>query len=319
VTDPTSAPAITRLARELPAHLHDASPATWFDERVRPLVAGEAEDCAAGTWGDLHDGLTDEALAELVALMAEDGAPARAALTIFADWSAGYLAQIIAVGVLRDGVLVRLAQPGALRVLRDPKGWYEDVCLAHASAIVAADHPWAHRDDVAVVADQAALELAAIAEIVEACTPLVDAIATRSGRGRAGLWAQVADGVGYVPHLLGDLAPPVGARVAAAATARLLATPGAPWKHVPRFWMAESSENPVLVTHRGSCCLYYRWERPAGDEPAEEALDAVHRAYRERFGDDAPHYCSTCMFRKPDDVQARVVFTAEYARMADGS
>jgi hypothetical protein len=51
----------------------------------------------------------------------------------------------------------------------------------------------------------------------------------------------------------------------------------------------------------------------------EEELDAAHLAYRERFGDEAPHDCGTCRFRKPEDVEARVVFSAEYERTAEGS
>jgi hypothetical protein len=43
----------------------------------------------------------------------------------------------------------------------------------------------------------------------------------------------------------------------------------------------------------------------------EEEPDAAHL---ERFGDDPPHYCATCLFRKPEDVEARMVYHAERVR-----
>ncbi len=303
----------------VPADLRDASLQAWFDERVRPLVFREAEEGAVGRWEAVEDGLTDTALAEFEERMRDEGAPARAALTIFAGWSAGYVAGMITIGVLRDGVLVRTSRPGALRVLRHSGGWYGDVRLGAAEGVVVAGHPWSARCDVITVADRSALEAEAIAEISRVCTPIIEAIAERSQRGRAGLWAQVADGIGSVAFLLCEVEPQIAPAMVAEATVRLLRTPGAPWKqrHVPRFWMAQTSGDPVLVQHRGSCCLFYRFE-PDTDAPAEDSEpDPVYAAYVERFGEEPPHYCATCLFRKPEDVEARLVFSAEYERAAD--
>ena len=301
-----------------PAHLRDASLRAWFDERVRPLVFREAEEGAGGRWEAVEDGLTDGALAGFEERMREEGAPARAALTIFAGWSAGYVAGMIAAAVLRDGVLVRTSRPGALQVLRHLGGWYGDVRLGAAEAVVAVGHPWSARRDVVTVADQSALEAEAITEITRVCTPIIEAIAERSQRGRAGLWAQVADGIGSVAFLLCEVEPQLAPAAVVAATERLLRTPGAPWRqrHVPRFWMAQTSGDPVLVQHRGSCCLFYRFE-PHTDVPAEDGEpDRMQVAYVERFGEEPPHYCATCLFRKPEDVEARLVFSAEYERTA---
>ena len=95
------------------------------------------------------------------------------------------------------------------------------------------------------------LEAEAIAEIVRACTPIIEVLATRSRRGRADLC--------------------------------------------------------------GSCCLYHRFDPDAREEQPreEEEPDAAHL---ERFGDDPPHYCATCLFRKPEDVEARMVYYAERVR-----
>jgi hypothetical protein len=91
---------------------------------------------------------------------------------------------------------------------------------------------------------------------------------------------------------------------------RLLRAPGAPWKQAPRFWIATTRRGAVVVKHRRSCCLSYRCDRDARAEAPGEELDP---AYLERFGDEPPHYCSTCLFRPPEEVEARAVFEAERA------
>jgi hypothetical protein len=188
---PGEGPTGRGLPRALPAHLRDAAIEAWFDERVRPLVSFRD---AGGTWGTVADGLTDGALATIEDRMRRaDGAPPRTALTILAGWRAGYLAWVLAVALLRDGVLVR---PRALRVLRHPDGWCGDACLVAAEVVVVAGHPWSSRAGVATVADRAALETEAVAEIARAGMPIVDVLARRADRGSAGMWGQVADGLG---------------------------------------------------------------------------------------------------------------------------
>jgi hypothetical protein len=293
------------LASALPARLRDAAIEDWFDERVRPFVAFPS---GAETWGAIADGFTDSALATIEERMRRsDGAPPMTALTVLAGWTAGYVAWTVALAVLRDGVLVR---PATLRVLRHHDGYCADARLAGGRAVVAAGHPWSSRRDVATVADPAALAAEAIAEIARACTPLVDALARRSGRGRAGLWAQVADGAGNAAPSLLRAEPSIPAAAAVRETERLLRAPGAPWKHVPRFWIAAGSGGPVLVKHRRSCCLTNRCDRDARAEQPEAEGDAEFLA---RFGDEPPDYCPTCVFRPPEDVQARTLFEAERA------
>jgi hypothetical protein len=242
----------------------------WFEERVRPLVGFGDE----GDWQAVDDTLDEPALDTVVERVHErDGSPPRAALTMLAGWTAGYVAGVIAIGVMRDGVLVRAARPGVLRVLRHPDGWYGDARLGAEHVAVAAEHPWAGRSEV--VPELAA---AAVDEIARACDPIVEAIARRSGRGRRGLWAQVAEGVADAAP---SLAPALGPERAIQAAQDLLSAPGAPWRHMPRLWIADG----MVVKHRRSCCLYYRHEPTAPE----------------------PDYCDACVFRAPADVEARAL------------
>lgn len=288
-----------RLPVAFAEHLRDAPIGDWFDERVRPLVGGQAGEGGEGAWEPLADVVSDDALQELEArLLRRDGVPARAAHSMFAGWSAGYLAWTIAIGVLRDGVLVAASRPGAVLVLRHPDGYYHDVRLIDAHAYVSAAHPWAGRPDVKTLTDHAALEAEAVAEIDRVCSAVIDGIAQRSGRGRAGLWAQVADAVGDAAFSLQAAEPGIGPLDVSPSIQRLLSTPGAPWRHTPTIWIAEDGGDQVLVKHRGSCCLYYRRDPAVAEQP----------------GDEEPDYCTTCLFRSPADVEARALFDAQCQR-----
>jgi hypothetical protein len=129
--------------------------------------------------------------------------------------------------------------------------------------------------------EDAALQEAAVREIELACEPILEPIASESGRGRQGLWAQVADSVADAAPSVSDL-PAVEA---------LLDAEDAPWRHRPRMWVADGE---TLVKHRGSCCLYYRRESVDPDEG----------------------YCDNCLFRTTEDVEARVLAYAESERTA---
>jgi len=293
------------------ALLTDMSIEAWFDERVRPFVRFDPESCCDGRWGSAHSGLGDEALEVIEDRMrSSEGAPARTALTILVGWRAGYLASVIAFGLLRDGVLVA---PSTLRVLRSPDGWCADARLAQdARACVVAGHPSSSRADVTTVRDHAALEVEAVAAICRACAPIVDALARRAGRARAGMWAQVADGLGNAALALVRAEPQLAPCGIARATERLLRAPGASWKHVPQLWTAEVGGEQVLVKQRRSCCLSYRCD-PAAREQRES--EQPEPAFVARFGHEPPHYCDTCPLRTPSDVEARTLFKATHARV----
>ena len=283
----------------------------WFDERIRPLVRFDPESCCASSWGSAASGLEDHELDMIEDRMRRsEGAPARTALTILVGWRAGYLASMIALGLLRDGVLV---EPSRVRMLRSPDGWCADARLDDgARALVAADHPWSSRADVVTMPDEAALEAEAVAAIGRACAPIVDLLACRAGRARAGMWAQVADGLGNAALALAQAEPQTPPCRIVRATERLLRAPGAPWKHVPRLWTAEAGGEPVLVKQRRSCCLSYRCDPTVSEQPA---LELPEPAFLARFGNEPPHYCDTCPFRSPSDVEARALFKAARARV----
>jgi hypothetical protein len=256
----------------------EATPVEWFEQRVRPLIGAAL---GSGTWQGAAERL-EVADLQLVAasLRSRDGLPARAALTMLAGWTAGYAAWVIAIGVVRDRVLVRASAPGALRVLRHPDGYYFDAQLGRPCAAVEPDHPWAGRPDVSVVPDGAPLEAAAVREIALTCEPILEPIARASGRGRLGLWAQVADSLADAARSVSDLS----------AVQALLDADGAPWRQRPRMWVAGDG---TLVKHRGSCCL---WHRREGAEPDEG-------------------YCDNCLFRTREDVEGRVLGYARSGRV----
>jgi hypothetical protein len=268
--------------------------AGWFEERVRPLAPGLPEG-EEGDWVALDALSAEQTLADAeAALWRTSRLPARAALTLVAGWTAGTVAEAIAVGALRDGVVVRLSAGTGVEALRHADGWIADLRLQDAPAAVGPGHPWAGTENVEVVDDVAA---AAVAEIVAACEPMIAALTARSGRGAAGLWAQVADCIALCAH-------PLEGPDKIAAVQRLIAVPGAPWRIRPDLWLAESG---VLVHHRRSCCLWYRGDPAAAEQPHPDQRDPVYDA---AFPRDGPTYCENCLFRSPADVEARAIFWA---------
>lgn len=300
--------------------------AAWFDERVRPLLRYAPGDDAA--WVPLADVASETALAGIEARqLAGAGAPPRVSLTTAAGWMSGYAAAALATGLLRDGVLLRLSAATGGEGRREAGGWLSDLRFRDAPILVPPGHPLAGAPGAQVVADPAA---AFGDEVAAACGPWIDAIAVRSGRSRSGLWAMVADSVGGVARTLaathddrayaiplattpsgrapsredgtdGDRGPRTLADWSAAANG-LLERPG-PWKRGPQLRVAHHPGGPVLVQHRVSCCLWYRCDPDLADDPA-----AVRAAIEEE-----PNYCSTCVFRTPEDVEARALADATRA------
>jgi len=286
----------------------------WFDERVRPLVNEAAQLCAGGAWLPARTVPSDDELAAVERRLARtDGAPPRTAMTYLAGWWPGYLGSVVAAGAVRDGVVVRASRPGVLEVLVHPEGWPGDARLAAPAVAVAARHPWAGRAGVEVLADGQGDGLAAeaAAEIRRAGEALVEALARRSGRGRIGLWAQVADCVGWTAAELRRVAAEVDPQAAIHATRALLDAPGAPWRQTPDLWTAEMAGGREIVTHRGSCCLHYRCDHDAAEERHDPDPAVVAR-----FGDQGPRYCSTCLHRHPAEVEARRRFHREREQAA---
>ena len=286
----------------LTPHAVDAHPASlrladWFDARVRPLVS-YAPDTPGAHWRAAGAVPPAPELEALLARAEADGTVPRVALTWVAGWQGGAVAIAAAIGLLRDGVLVRQG----LEILVHPDGWIADMRVRAGRGLAAAGHR-----PLGDVATGTSHDLpAAFADLLaERCTPLVGALADRSGRGRAGLRAQVADAAGAAATVVAAAEPERPQDELLAATRRLLDAPGVPWRTRPALRRV-GDDGRVLVVHRGSCCLAYRCDAP--EEPAEP--DALRRAYLERFGDDPPRYCDTCLFRDAADVDTRAAWFA---------
>ena len=252
-------------------------------------------------------------------LLAEDGAllrqqhtrlveavdtPPAAAAKYLAGWYGGWLAESV-------GFVYAMAGAGALtdtsvRWRQHPEGWIDRVDIASCSMAVASDHPWAHRTDVVVLADDAAVRHATVAALTDLLSPVLAVCRSTARVGWNSLWAEVADGIGmalaFTPRL--PQAP-----LAAAPLRELLDTPSAPWKARPDLWVATTETGPFAMGRKGGCCLAYTADREPPD-PTDPDLDSYHRAYLQRFptAPDTPNYCSTCCFRKLEDVEARQRF-----------
>jgi hypothetical protein len=68
----------------------------------------------------------------------------------------------------------------------------------------------------------------------------------------------------------------------------------------------------VLIKHR-ACCPYYRFDPDARAQqpPEKEESPTQHTSSASAT---TPHHCTTCLFRKPEDVKARTVYHAERVR-----
>lgn len=269
------------------------SPATaWFDERVRPLVRYSTGDGAEWIpFGRIAETAALERIEESQRRGA--GAPAKVALTTAAGWTAGYVTAALAIGLLRDGALLKLSAATGPMALRDPGGWLCDLRVEDAPLLVAADHPFAGRPGVEVVDDPAA-DFGT--EVARVCGPWVTALATRSKRSATGLWAMAADAVGTATNTLAVADDTRSPDAWIAAAEPLLAADGTPWRKEPKLWTFETPNGlKGVVQHRTSCCLWYRCNPDDADDPEAARLEIV----------EEPNYCSTCLFRDPADIDAR--------------
>jgi hypothetical protein len=293
------------LRGALSAHLDVPA---WFADRVRPVAAPYPGYCAGGRWTTVEGAVADDAMAGIEdAQRRQSGAPPRAAAMFTAGWAVGLMAAAIAVGVVRDGVLVHPSDE-ELELLQIRGGYCGDVRIADVPVSVAAGHAWAGRDGVRAVGGHDRLETAAIATIAGLGEGAVAALGERARLGHPGLWAQAAETAAAALLRLSAFEP-VAPDELQAVTKRFLARPGRPWKRTPDVWVARAGEAQVLIQHRGSCCLFYQCDPDLADEPPVRP-DAEYMA---RFGDDEPSYCGNCLFREREDVEARTVFEATRA------
>ena len=229
----------------------------------------------------------------------------RVALTWVAGWQGGAVAIAAAIGLLRDGILVRQG----LEVLVHPDGWIADMRVRAGRGLAAPGHR--------PLGDAATGTSHDLPRTSRNSWP-------STARRSSARWPTAPDAAapGCGPRWPTQPVPrrrssPRRSRSAPqdellAATRRLLDAPGVPWRTRPALRRVGDGGR-VLVVHRGSCCLAYRCDAP--EEPAEP--DALRRAYLERFGDDPPRYCDTCLFRDAADVDTRAAwFAARERRVA---
>lgn len=300
--------------------LASPTPSTWlashlaarYDEHADDSAAATADDCES-RWSTVADLLLDDAAilrSMHRRLVDEERVPAAAAATYIAGWTAGTLADAVGFGLATAaaGFVVDAAH---IRWRQHPDGWMERVDLAGCNALVAAGHPWADCDGVEIVADDATVQERAVMALVELVTPLIDACHSLTRVGRAGLWNEVADGLGMAVSFQWALPTHPDAVDALTSAVRV---PGVPWKARPEVRIVEHPViGPVYVGHKGGCCLAYTRQRDEAHEPPDDEMTEEQREYLARFpvSADQPRYCSTCTFRDTRDVEARQLFWLE--------
>ena len=240
-------------------------------------------------------------LARLRDGLAAESVPPPAAATYLAGWFPGGVAGTVGYALALAGAAF-LVEPAEVRWHLSAHGWPERVDLGRAPVVVPPDHPWAGRPEVEVD-EPAAVVARAVGAIVAVADPLVDACHGLARVGRAGLWNEVADGLGMaLSHQLDvPITPAITAVLEAAVD-----VPGVPWRLAPSLRFAATTFGTVHVAQKGGCCLAYTRPDEAWDEAAEADFFA-------RF----PHvpgerrYCSTCSFRDATDCDARQVWWLE--------
>ncbi|MGQ0776571.1 MAG: hypothetical protein ACT4NY_19450 [Pseudonocardiales bacterium] len=273
-------------------------------------AVGEAEDPVELTVLGTAELLADDAavLRGAHARLVAEGTTPQAAATYLAGWFAGGVAELVALGLAVGRAGFRVRAPH-IRWHLHPDGWPQRIVLLDAEVEVAEGHPWAGRPGVGVVPGPVETGGRAVTDLVAFATPVVSACRGLARRvGLAGLWAEVADGLGS-PLAYQDVIPVT--EDLCDILRRALATPGVPWRAVPRLAFATApAVGSVHVVQKGGCCLSFTCPDSAEDD---HEVDPEHQAWLARF----PHrpgekrYCSTCRFRDPADTEARQLYWAE--------
>lgn len=284
-------------------------PAEWLATHV-PTGPGAVDASAPQVWLALNQVVADDAAVLAAAhrrVLAGQGrgGTAQMAAKWVLTWTVGPVASLVGL-FLGAGSAGLLLDRGSVRVRLHPDGWVDRVEPVGCPVVVAPGHPWAGRDDVLVVADEAELVLLTVDSLVAALRPVVDAVRGLARVGARTLWAEVADDLGlattYRPDLPGRA--DVVARLQAAVTA-----PGAPWRVSPTLRTTTAPwGDEVYVGQKGGCCLAY--QRPASDVVEDELTDDL-REYHAQFERELPdgrNVCNTCSLRDRAGCDARQLF-----------
>lgn len=269
----------------------------------RAVVTGLRE--AVGLLVD--DGAVAIGVGVAVGLAALSAAPLGASDTV--GWVLfGLVWAAMAISLRQASAAALLVRAEQVRFRLHPEGWPDRCDVGPADVAVAVGHPWAHRTDVSVVADDAELARLAVTALTRAVGPLVAAGRALAKVGSAALWAEVVDAFGLPVLHQCDL--PVFDEVVARIH-EALGAPGRPWRQIPDLRTADTPAGRAYLGRRAGCCLAYLCPEESDTDPAD--LDERHRAHLERFperpGD--PRYCTTCSMSELADCEQRQVFWLE--------
>jgi hypothetical protein len=265
-----------------------STPTAWLAERLPRRFDDFASDPDVGPWYSVHDLLVDDAAQLRIShtRIVAGHTTSAAAATYLAGWLGGSLAGAIghALATVDAGFVV----DDTVRWHQHPDGWIDRVVLGQPGVLVTEDHPWCDQPGVTVV-DPDAISHVVVERLVEVLTPVIDICRDLGHTGRAGLWNEVADGLGLsVAHHLD-----IPARADVIETlVRAVRTPGVPWRATPTLRIVDSAGGPVYIGQKGGCCLAYT------------CADQDH-------ADDEPRYCTTCKFRDSADSEQRQLFWIE--------
>ncbi|MGJ7441809.1 hypothetical protein [Aquipuribacter sp. MA13-6] len=310
VTTPGPAPSVLLLQAETPQQ--------WLDVHLEAHLAVHETtpvDPAERTWVEGPHVLGDDAAFLRAAhrrILGDDGGTPQMAAKWLVAWTAGTVADAVGFVLAAGGAGV-LADTAPLRWRLHPDGWVDRVSLDGCTVLVTPHHPWAGRDGVEVVADEAEVVTRTVDSLVRSVRPVVDALRGIARVGARSLWAEVADGIGMSTTLQPDL--PVREDVVHRLRAALTA-PGAPWRVSPTVRTASAPWGPVYLGQKGGCCLAY--QRPSPDEvvPDDADLTDALREYYARFPPETGtrRVCSTCSLRDPQGCADRQLWWLEQRR-----
>lgn len=284
--------------------LSSPTPAAFIATHLeRRQVKDDVAEDGEGRWVSVVELLADDAraLRDVHAGLIRSGTAPKAAANYVAGWFGGLLAG--AVGYAHATSDAGLLVDESVRWRLHPGGWPDRVDVSQARVVVPPGHAWTGLPGVAVT-DLGDVRRRTVHALVETLDPTIEVVRSLATVGRGSLWAEVADGLGTATAGCPELA--AGARTIAPLEA-LLEVPGAPWRAKPSLWCASSDCGDLVVGQKGGCCLAYLNSRVAQDGVD---LDGDYGRFMSRFPRvaDEPAYCSTCRFRTPEDVEARLVF-----------
>lgn len=304
---------LVRETLTVPA-LTAATPQDWLASHLAALYEGTADHDGHGGRGRTEPGwvtldeLTgvDGPMGPIHAALVDEGVPAQTAATYLAGWLGGMVTDAIGFALATAGAgFVPHAE--GLRLRMHPAGWVDAVDLGRPDVVVVDGHPWADLADVHTVTEPGEVLARAVAAAVEACEPIVARCRQLAPVGRTGLWNEIGDSLGGAVAYQDHVTPTEGMVAVLDAATHV---PAVPWRATPTLRFVHSPlAGPVLVVHKGGCCLAYKVDRPEPEPDGAPDLAAYHQRFP--HDPDRPRYCTNCSFRTFDDCAARRVFWRE--------